>query len=105
MVIAGGRTIQTLYMGPALGRLARFPNVRVVPCCSTPQDLTQVVKHGRPTDFLPRLHPTDVLYVCGMPAMVDSVKEIAAAAGAVCYADPFLPTKDDSRAGVSPKLV
>jgi 3-phenylpropionate/trans-cinnamate dioxygenase ferredoxin reductase subunit len=96
LVIAGGKTIQSLYMGPALGRLARFPNVRVVPCCSSPQSVTDVVKPGRPTDYLPRLRPTDVLYVCGAPQMVDSVKSIAARVGAVCYADPFVPTADDT---------
>jgi NAD(P)H-flavin reductase/ferredoxin len=96
MIIAGGKTIESLYMGPALGRLARFPNVRVVPCCSTPQTVTKVVKRGRPTDYLPRLHPSDVLYVCGAPSLVDSIKAIAARAGATCYADPFLPTTDDT---------
>jgi NAD(P)H-flavin reductase/ferredoxin len=94
MIIAGGRTIESLYMGPALGRLARFPNVLVVPVCSTPQTLTPVVKPGRPTDYLPRLLPTDVLYACGAPGMVDSIKSIAARIGAACYADPFLPTSD-----------
>jgi 3-phenylpropionate/trans-cinnamate dioxygenase ferredoxin reductase subunit len=96
MVIAGGRSVDSLYMGPALVRLARFPNVRVVPCCSAPQTMTKAVKAGRPTDFLPRLHPTDVLYVCGAPQMVDSVLSIAARFGAVCYADPFVPTTNDS---------
>ncbi|MFN3746974.1 MAG: 2Fe-2S iron-sulfur cluster-binding protein [Hyphomicrobiaceae bacterium] len=95
MIIAGGRTIESLYMGPALVQLARFPNVLIVPVCSTPQNVTDAVKLGRPTDYLPRLLPTDVLYVCGAPAMVDSIKSIAARAGAVCYADPFLPTTDD----------
>ena len=71
MIIAGGRTIELLYMGPALGRLARFPNVFVVPVCSTPQTLTAAVKPGRPTDYLPRLLPTDVLYACGAPGMVE----------------------------------
>jgi ferredoxin len=47
------------------------------------------------TDFLPNLLPNDVLYVCGAPGMVDSVKMIAARAGATCYADPFLPSNDD----------
>src|SRR5262245_61835292 len=61
MIIAGGRTIASLYMGPALMRLARFPNVLVVPVCSTPQILSKAVKLGRPTDYLPRLLPTDVL--------------------------------------------
>lgn len=62
MIVAGGKNIEALYMGPALARLARFPNVRVVPCCSSPQNLTKAVKPGRPTDYMPRLLPTDVLY-------------------------------------------
>lgn len=90
MVIAGGRTIESLYMGPALARLAGFPNVLVVPVCSTPQNLSPTVKFGRPTDCMPRLLPTDVVFACGAPGMVDSVRSIAAHAGAVCYADPFL---------------
>ncbi len=96
MIIAGGRTIESLYMGPALVRLANFPNVLVVPVCSTPQTLTDAVQLGRPTDYLPPLLPTDVLYACGAPGMVDSIKSIAARIGAVCYADPFLPTTDDT---------
>jgi NAD(P)H-flavin reductase/ferredoxin len=96
MIIAGGRTIESLYMGPALVRLGRFPNVFVVPVCSTPQTLTTAVRPGRPTDYLPRLLPTDVLYACGAPAMVESIRSIAALIGAVCYSDPFLPTTDDT---------
>ena len=86
MVIAGGRTIEVLYMGPALVRLAASPMWAACPVCSTPQTMTTAVKPGRPTDFLPRLRPTDVLYACGAPAMVDSIKSIAARFGAVCYA-------------------
>lgn len=96
MIITGGRTLGALYMGPALGQLARFPNVRIVACCSTPQSVTRLVKPGRPTDYLPSLRPTDVLYVCGAPQMVESIKSIAARAGAVCYADPFVPPADDT---------
>ncbi|MFM9847541.1 MAG: 2Fe-2S iron-sulfur cluster-binding protein [Hyphomicrobiaceae bacterium] len=96
IVIAGGRTIESIYMGAALARLARFRNVVIVPVCSTPQTVTDAVKLGRPTDYLPRLLPTDVLYACGAPAMVASIKSIAAHSGAVCYADPFLPTTDDT---------
>ena len=51
MIIAGGRTIESLYMGPALARLARFPNVLVVPVCSTPQTLTDSGEAG-PADRL-----------------------------------------------------
>jgi NAD(P)H-flavin reductase len=95
MIIAGGGSIESLYMGHALAQLARFPNVLVVPVCSSPDALPDAVMRGRPTEYLPRLLPTDVLYACGAPGMVDAVKSIAAGIGAVCYADPFLPTAGD----------
>lgn len=96
MIIAGARSIKSLYMGPALAQLSRFPNVLVVPVCSTPQNVTDEVRFGRPTDYLPRLLPSDVLYACGAPGMVDSIKSIAARVGAACHADPFLPTSNDA---------
>ena len=96
MIIAGGRTLESLYMWPALARLATFPNVHVVPVCSTPQTLINAVQLGRPTEYLPPLLPSDVLYACGAPGMVDSIKAIAARTGAACYADPFLPATDDT---------
>ena len=51
MIIAGGRNIESLYMGPALVRLARFPNVVVVPVCSNAADLEHSGEAG-PTDRL-----------------------------------------------------
>jgi 3-phenylpropionate/trans-cinnamate dioxygenase ferredoxin reductase subunit len=96
MIIAGGRSIESLYMGSALARLAHFPNVLVVPVCSTPQTVLPAVMPGRPTDYLPHVLPTDVLYACGAPGMVEQIKSIAARSGAVCYADPFLPAADDA---------
>ena len=96
MIIAGGRSIESLYMGPALERLASFPNVLVLSVCSAPQTLSSAVMPGRPTDYVPRLLPTDVLYACGAPGRVDAIKSIAARAGAACYADPFLQTTDDT---------
>jgi NAD(P)H-flavin reductase/ferredoxin len=98
VIIAGGRSMDALYMTPALVRLASFPNVLVVPVCSTPQTVSSAVKLGRPTDYLPPLSPTDVLYACGAPGMVDSIKSIAARIGAACYADPFMPTVDNTAA-------
>jgi 3-phenylpropionate/trans-cinnamate dioxygenase ferredoxin reductase subunit len=83
-------------MAPALVQLSRFPNVHVVPVCSTPQSVSDAVQLGRPTDYLPRLLPTDVLYACGAPGMVDAIQSLAERTGAVCYADPFLPTTDDT---------
>jgi 3-phenylpropionate/trans-cinnamate dioxygenase ferredoxin reductase subunit len=105
MIIAGGRTIDSLYMGPALVQLSRFPNVMVVPVCSAPQTSATAVRQGRPTDYLPHLVPSDVLYACGAPAMVDSIKSAAAAIGAVCYADPFLPTSDEVKASALTRAV
>ena len=90
MIIAGGRNSDALYMGPALGQLARFPNVVVVASCSTPQPQIGWAQFGRPTDFIPELLPTDVVYACGAPAMVESVKTIAAHFGTTCYSDPFM---------------
>lgn len=95
MLIVGGSTLDSLYMGPALGRLSRFPNVRILPVCSAPNTPYKAIRTGRPTDYMPRLYASDVVYVCGIPAMVDSVKDIAARAGAVCYADPFVQSAQE----------
>ena len=67
-----------------------------MPVCSNPQTLSTAVRPGRPTDYLPRLLPTDVLYACGAPGMVDAIKSTAALIGAVCYSDPFLPAPNDA---------
>ncbi|MGB8399998.1 2Fe-2S iron-sulfur cluster-binding protein [Bradyrhizobium sp.] len=89
--VVAARTIQSLYMHAALCRLALFPNVRIIPVVSEPQNVSHAVRHGRPTDHLPNLSPDDVVYTAGAPAMTDSVARIAMAAGARCYTDPFLP--------------
>ena len=47
VIVAGGRTMDSLYMWPALVRLASFPNVHVVPVCSTQQTLAEEVNFGR----------------------------------------------------------
>lgn len=90
MVITGGRSTTALYMGPALARLARFPNVVVVPVCSSPQTTFSGVYPGRPTDYIPQLVASDIVYACGAPAMVEAVKSIATRYGAACLADPFV---------------
>jgi 3-phenylpropionate/trans-cinnamate dioxygenase ferredoxin reductase subunit len=58
---------------------------------SEPQSISHAVRGGRPTDHLPQLSRDDVVYTAGAPAMTESVAEIASAAGARCYTDPFLP--------------
>jgi 3-phenylpropionate/trans-cinnamate dioxygenase ferredoxin reductase subunit len=95
MLIAGGRTLDALYMGPALAQLARFPNVVTVPVCSGAQSLPAGVLPGRPTDYLPALVPSDVLYACGAEGVVQSAKEVAIASGASFFADPFTTSSMD----------
>ncbi|HYC17457.1 MAG TPA: 2Fe-2S iron-sulfur cluster-binding protein [Pseudolabrys sp.] len=89
VLIVSARTVASLYMVPALCRLALFPNVTIVPVTSEPQDVTTVVRGGRPTDHLPALTPDDVVFAAGAPEMVRAVARIADAVGANCYSDPF----------------
>jgi 3-phenylpropionate/trans-cinnamate dioxygenase ferredoxin reductase subunit len=95
VIVAGGRGMQALYMGPALAQLSRFANVRIVPVCSGTAHLPPAVKPGRPTDHLPPLMPGDQVYACGAQAMVEQIKAVAARAGAICYADPFVAAAGD----------
>jgi NAD(P)H-flavin reductase len=90
--IVSARTIQSLYMCSALCRLAAFPNVTIIATVSEPQDISSVVRIGRPTDYLPNLSQNDVVYTSGAPAMTENVSRIAKVAGAKCYADPFVPS-------------
>jgi NAD(P)H-flavin reductase/ferredoxin len=90
--VAAARSLQSFYMHPALCRLALFPNVRIVPVVSDAQSVTSAIRCGRPTDYLPNLSQHDLVYASGAPAMTAGVARIAAAAGAVFYTDPFVPS-------------
>jgi 3-phenylpropionate/trans-cinnamate dioxygenase ferredoxin reductase subunit len=39
------------------------------------------------------LGQSDIVHVAGAPHFVDTIKRKAGAAGARCYADPFLPSQ------------
>ena len=88
--VVAAQTLQSLYMDAALCRLALFPNVRIIPIVSEPQTASGALRKGRPTDYLPPLSPSDVVYAAGAPAMTQSVARIAKAANAKCYTDPFI---------------
>ena len=92
--VVGARSVESLYIIPALCQLATFSNVNIVPVVAEPQNLTKAIREGRPTDHLPELSERDVVYAAGVPAMVQSVADIAEAANAKCYMDPFTPTSD-----------
>ncbi len=97
--VVAARNLQSFYMHPALCRLALFPNVKIVPVVSEPQDVTPAIRCGRPIDCLPKLSRHDVVYAAGAPVMTESVARLASAAGAVCYTDPFIP---NNRPGENP---
>jgi NAD(P)H-flavin reductase/ferredoxin len=90
MFIVAARELRSLYSHSALCRLALFPNVTIIPVVSEPQSFFPAIRVGRPTDHLPNLSPTDVVYAAGAPAMTEQVARIATAAGAKCYVDPFV---------------
>ena len=90
--IVGVRDLRSLYCHAALCRLAQFPNVTIIPVVSEPHSDFPAIRVGLPTDYLPALSPNDVVYTSGAPGMTESVGRSARAAGARCYADPFLPT-------------
>jgi NAD(P)H-flavin reductase/ferredoxin len=90
VVIVAARDRRSLYMAPALLRLATFPKVRVVPILSRHEGQESLFPVGNPIDFVPQLQSTDAVYAAGSPAMVAAVETLARQAAVRCYADPFL---------------
>ena len=90
MLVVATRTLQSFYMHAALCRLALFPNVKIIPVVSEPQNVSAALRSGLPTDYLPALSPDDIVCTAGAPGMTEAVARIAKAAGAVCYTDPFV---------------
>jgi 3-phenylpropionate/trans-cinnamate dioxygenase ferredoxin reductase subunit len=88
--VVAARKLHSLYMHAALCRLALFPNVTIIPVVGEPQRVSHAIRLGLPTDHLPNLSANDVVYTAGAPAMTESVARLARAAGARCYADPFV---------------
>jgi NAD(P)H-flavin reductase/ferredoxin len=89
LVIAGAREAEGLYMRRSLEWLID-DGVREIIAVAE-YGATDPVRPGRPTHYLPSLGPEDTVYVAGPPPLVDAVKLKSRAAGARCYADPFLP--------------
>ena len=89
VVAASAKSLDQFYMGPALLRLAIFPRVTVYAGLRTPDGSSPLFFVGDPVDMVPELRPSDVVYGCGAPAMVEALAKRAAAAGARCHADAF----------------
>lgn len=91
VAVTGARDIDSLYMIPALCRLAQFPRVTIVPTVQEYQSITAAVRFGEPTDFIPSLSPNDIVHTAGAPRLVQAVTQAAKVNGATYFADPFLP--------------
>jgi 3-phenylpropionate/trans-cinnamate dioxygenase ferredoxin reductase subunit len=91
--VSGPFGLPSLYMHAALCRLALFPNVTIIPTVSETQSVSPAIRIGRPTDHLPILSASDLVYVSGAPAMTAQVARIARAAGARCFTDPFMSSE------------
>jgi CDP-4-dehydro-6-deoxyglucose reductase, E3 len=91
VMITGVRELKSFYMGQALEFMRRFQNVKIIATVEEQQLHFPAVKTGRPTDHLPALTATDVVYAAGAPALVDAIGEHARAAEATFYSDPFEP--------------
>lgn len=91
LLIAGARRLSGLYAVPALCQLAAYPRASFI---ATTEDAAanvppDVVRTGSPTDHLPPLSPTDLVYAAGSPRLVETVAEAASQAGATFFADAF----------------
>jgi naphthalene 1,2-dioxygenase ferredoxin reductase component len=92
IVVVGARDAANLYMQPSLDWLAQTGVGQITMTASRTGAGGQVAA-GRPTAHLPPLAPTDTVFVAGREDMVAAVQDLAEAAGAICYADPFLPAE------------
>lgn len=95
VVVVGANSDKDFYMSPALWRLVAFPQTQVLSVVRKP-DRTGALPVGNPLDFIPYLAPSDIVYACGAPKMVEGAAAIARAAGASCYVDPFYPATTNS---------
>jgi NAD(P)H-flavin reductase/ferredoxin len=89
VVIAGVSDAPGLYMRRSLEWLKDRGVRDVIATCEN--GACGFALPGRPTHYLPSLGPEDTVHVAGPPALVEAVKRKARAAGARCYAIPFLP--------------
>jgi NAD(P)H-flavin reductase/ferredoxin len=97
VVVAGARTIASLYMAPGLVQLQRFPNVRIVVTAGEVPAGIGIVRRGGPADHMPQLLRTDIVYAAGAPAMIERIAEKADLVGADFYSDPFEPAAPNVR--------
>ncbi|MGH6767505.1 MAG: 2Fe-2S iron-sulfur cluster-binding protein [Xanthobacteraceae bacterium] len=93
VIVAGARDAADLIMRPCLQWLREHGVADVTLTASGFHEVPDI-RRGRPTAWLPTLRADDCVHVAGAPAMVESVMDLAEAAGAACHADPFLVSSE-----------
>jgi NAD(P)H-flavin reductase/ferredoxin len=94
LLIAGSRRLSSLYMAPALCRLAVYPSADFVATVDESQSASEIVRCGTPAQYLPEICQSDLVYAAGSPRVVDAVCRAATSVGAAFYADPFVATSN-----------
>ena len=92
VLIAGVKSLTSCYMVSALDHAIMFPNVEVIIGCEQPHPAIPELQLGPPSDHLPALRPSDIVYAAGAPKMVSTVAAEASAVHCQFYCDPFEPT-------------
>lgn len=97
LLVVGARRLNSLYMIPALQRLANFPAATLIVAVEEPQTAARFARQGTPIQHLPPLAASDVVYAAGAPTLVNAVGSAASHVGAEFYADPFTANGDLQR--------
>ena len=92
LMVVGVKAITCFYMAEALERLARCPNVAVVPVVEEPQSLVPHIATGRVADLAHLMQPGDTVCAGGASAMVESLRVHAARLDLPFHAHAFEPS-------------
>jgi 3-phenylpropionate/trans-cinnamate dioxygenase ferredoxin reductase subunit len=103
-VIAGARSVRSLYMAGAMELLMLCRNVTAVMVTAEPQDITPLIGTGNPAQFLPALGPGVIVHAAGSPELVTAVVDAAQMAAAVVHADAFISVEPDRMDGLMRRL-
>ena len=90
ILVAGASCETELYMKPALDWLSNDAKIPVV--ATLKHGDSGAYASGTADQHLPELCDQSIIHVAGNPPLVNTVKQRALEAGAMCYADPFTPS-------------
>lgn len=96
LILTGARSVNSLYMWPALDIASRFKNVAVVATTEQAHPQYPHLRTGHPLEHLPKLRRDDIVYAAGSPEMVTTLGKRAQQADALFYSDPFEAAASES---------